>query len=156
MRLRAAVRRAVVKEAGRHPGGLAGGAPCGAPAPDGDAIAVKDQRAVGVAACQPSRQGLGDGLRDRKNPPHQGLRARGREPDDTAGLVNLIPGETKDLLLAPARVVGEVEDVLPRGGQVGADGEVFGVLEETLAGGFSRRRSGASAINCCYHALISF
>ena len=40
----------------------------------------------------------------------------------------------KDLLLAPARVVGEVEDVLPRGGQVGADGEVFGVLEEALAG----------------------
>ena len=28
--------------------------------------------------------------------------AGGREPDDTAGLVNLIPGETKDLLLAPA------------------------------------------------------
>ena len=39
------------------------------------------------------------------------------------------------LLLAPAGVVGEVEDVLPRGGQVGADGEVFGVLEEALAGG---------------------
>ena len=29
----------------------------------------------------------------------------------------------------------QVEDVLPRGGQVGADGEVFGVLEEALAGG---------------------
>ena len=40
----------------------------------------------------------------------------------------------RDLLLAPAGVVGEVEDVLPRGGQVGADGEVFGVLEEALAG----------------------
>ena len=26
-------------------------------------------------------------------------------------------------MLAPARVVGEVEDVLPRGGRVGADGE---------------------------------
>ena len=33
-----------------------------------------------------------------------------------------------------ARAVGEVEDVLPRGGQVSADGEVFGVLEEALAG----------------------
>ena len=41
----------------------------------------------------------------------------------------------RSLLLAPAGVVGEVEDVLPRGGQVGADGEVFGVLEEALAGG---------------------
>ena len=50
-------------------------------------------------------------------------------------LVDLVPGEAEDLLLAPAGVVGEVEDVLPRGGQVGADGEVFGVLEEALAGG---------------------
>ena len=31
--------------------------------------------------------------------------------------------------------VGEVEDVLPRGGQVGADGQVLGVFEEALAGG---------------------
>ena len=38
-------------------------------------------------------------------------------------------------MLAPAGVVGEIEDVLPRGGQVGADGEVFGVFEEALAGG---------------------
>ena len=47
---------------------------------------------------------------------------------------SLVPGEAEDLVLAPAGVVGEVEDVLPRGGQVGADGEVFGVLEEALAG----------------------
>ena len=133
---------AVVKEAGRHPGRLAGGAPRRAPTADGDAVAVEDERAVGVAACPPSRQGLGNGRRDRKNPPHQGLRAGRREPDDTAGLVNLIPGETKDLLLAPAGVVGEVEDVLPRGGQVGADGEVFGVLEEALAGGILAQAVG--------------
>ena len=50
------------------------------------------------------------------------------------GHVNLLPGEAEDLILAPAGVVGEVEDILPRGGQVGADGEVFGVLEEALAG----------------------
>ena len=79
-------------------------------------------------------QGLGYGGRDGENPSHQRLRARGREPDDAAGLVDLLPGEAEDLLLAPAGVVGEVEDVLPRGGQVGADGEVFGVLEEALAG----------------------
>ena len=59
----------------------------------------------------------------------------GREPDDAAGLVKFVPGEAEDLVLAPAGVVGQVEDVLPRGGQVGADGEVFGVLEEALAGG---------------------
>ena len=53
---------AVVKEAGRHPGRLTGGAPCRAPAADRDPIAVEDERAVGVAACPPSRQGLGDGL----------------------------------------------------------------------------------------------
>ena len=75
------------------------------------------------------------GCEIRENPAHQGLRARGREPDDAAGLVNFLPGEAEDLILAPAGVVGEVEDVLPRGGQVGADGEVFGVLEEALAGG---------------------
>ena len=39
------------------------------------------------------------------------------------------------LVFAPSGVVGKVEDVLPRGGQVGADGKVFGVLEEALAGG---------------------
>ena len=31
----------IVEEAGRHPGGLAGGAPRRAPAPDGDAVAVE-------------------------------------------------------------------------------------------------------------------
>ena len=41
----------------------------------------------------------------------------------------------EDLVLAPSGVVGKVEDVLPRGGQVGADGKVLGVLEEALAGG---------------------
>ena len=35
-------------------------------------------------------------------------------------------------MLAPAGVVGEVEDVLPRGGQVGADGEVFGHVASSL------------------------
>ena len=53
---------AIVKEAGRHPGRLAGGAPRRAPAPDGDAVAVEDERAVGVAACPPSRQRLGNRL----------------------------------------------------------------------------------------------
>ena len=46
---------AIVEEAGRHPSGLAGGAPRRAPAPDGDVVAVEDERAVGVAACPPSR-----------------------------------------------------------------------------------------------------
>ncbi len=41
---------AIVEEAGRHPGRLAGGAPRRAPAPDGDAVAVEDERAGGVAA----------------------------------------------------------------------------------------------------------
>ena len=126
---------AVVEEAGRYASRLTGGAPRRAPAADGDAVAVEDQRAVGVAACPPSREGLGNGVRDRENPPHQRLRAGGREPDDAAGVVDLVPGEAEDLVLAPAGVVGEVEDILPRGGQVGADGEVFVVLEEALAGG---------------------
>ena len=51
----------IVEEASRHPGRLAGGAPRRAPAPDGDAVAVEDERAGGVAACPPSRQGLGNG-----------------------------------------------------------------------------------------------
>ena len=38
--------------------------------------------------------------------------------------------------LHPASVVRlEFPILSPRGGQVGADGEVFGVLEEALAGG---------------------
>ena len=124
----------IVEEAGRHPGRLAGGAPRRAPTADGDAVAVEDERAVGVAARPPPRQGLGDGWRDGKDASHQRLRAPWREPDDAAGLVDFVPGEAEDLVLAPPGVVGEVEDVLPRGGQVGADGEVFGVLEEALAG----------------------
>ena len=125
---------AIVEEAGRHPGRLAGGAPRRAPAADGDAVAVEDERAVGVAAGPPARQRLGNGRRDGEDASHQRLRAPWREPDDATGHVNLLPGEAEDLLLAPAGVVGEVEDVLPRGGQVDADGEVFGVLEEALAG----------------------
>ena len=49
---------AIVKEAGRHAGRLTGGAPRRAPAADGDAVAVEDQRAVGVAARPSPRQGV--------------------------------------------------------------------------------------------------
>ena len=52
----------IVEEASRHPSGLAGGAPRRAPAADRDPIAVEDERAGGVAACPPPRQGLGNGL----------------------------------------------------------------------------------------------
>ena len=52
---------AVVKEAGRHPGRLAGGAPRRAPAADRDPIAVEDERAIGVAAGPPSVQCVGNG-----------------------------------------------------------------------------------------------
>ena len=45
----------------RHAGRLAGGAPRRAPAADGDAVAVEDQRAVVVAACPAARQGLDRG-----------------------------------------------------------------------------------------------
>ena len=95
---------------------------------------MEDEWAVWVVACPPSRQSLGDGRRDGEDASHQRFRAGRREPDDAAGHVDLLPSEAEDLVLAPAGVVGEVEDVLPRGGQVGADGEVFGVLEEALAG----------------------
>ena len=53
---------AIMEEAGRHAGRLTGGAPRRAPAADGDAVAVEDQRAVGVAACPPSGEGLGNGV----------------------------------------------------------------------------------------------
>ena len=52
---------AIVEEAGRHPSGLAGGAPRRAPAADRDPIVVEDERAVGVAACPPSVQCVGNG-----------------------------------------------------------------------------------------------
>ena len=52
----------IVEEAGRHAGRLIGSAPRRAPAADGDAVAVEDQRAVRVAACPPSRQGPGNRL----------------------------------------------------------------------------------------------
>ena len=116
IRLRAAVRRQSWRKRVGTPARLAGGAPRRAPAADRDPIAVEDERAVGVAARPPSRQGLGNGGRDGEHSPHQGLRARGREPDDAAGPIDLVSGEAEDLVLAPARVVGEVEDVLPRGG----------------------------------------
>ena len=49
---------AIVEEAGRYAGRLAGGAPRRAPAADGDAVAVEDQRAIRVAARPPSVQGV--------------------------------------------------------------------------------------------------
>ena len=52
----------IVEEAGQHAGRLTGSAPRRAPAADGDAVAVEDQRAVRVAACPPSRQGPGNRL----------------------------------------------------------------------------------------------
>ncbi len=53
---------AIVEEAGRHPSRLTGGAPRRAPPADGDAVAVEDERAVGVAACPPSVQRVRNGL----------------------------------------------------------------------------------------------
>ena len=53
---------AIVEKAGRYAGRLTGGAPRRAPAADGDAVAVEDQRAVGVAAHPSARQGLGNRL----------------------------------------------------------------------------------------------
>ena len=53
---------AIVEEAGRYASRLAGGAPRRAPAPDGDAVAVEDEQAIGGAACPPSRQGFGHGV----------------------------------------------------------------------------------------------
>ena len=41
---------AIVEEAGRHAGRLTGGTPRRAPAVDGDAVAVEDQRAIGITA----------------------------------------------------------------------------------------------------------
>ena len=43
---------AIVEEAGRHAGRLPGGAPRRAPAADGDAVAVEEQRAIGITARQ--------------------------------------------------------------------------------------------------------
>ena len=63
-----------------------------------------------------------------------------------AGHINFLPGEAEDFMLAPAGVVGEVENVLPRSGQVGADGEVFGVLEEALAGGILPQAVGEAGL----------
>ena len=51
IKVRAAAPAAIVEEAGRHAGRLAGGAPRRAPAADGDAVAVEDERAGEVAAC---------------------------------------------------------------------------------------------------------
>ena len=62
IRLRAAVRRQSWRKRVGTLGRLAGGAPRRAPAPDGDPVAVEDERAVGVAACPPSRHRLGNGL----------------------------------------------------------------------------------------------
>ena len=49
----------IVEEAGRHASRLTGGAPRRAPVADGDAVAVEDERAIGVAACPPSVQRVG-------------------------------------------------------------------------------------------------
>ena len=49
----------IVEEAGRHPSCLAGGAPRRVPAADWDAVAVDDERAVGVTAGPPSVQRVG-------------------------------------------------------------------------------------------------
>ena len=59
IRVRAAAPAAIVEEAGRHAGRLAGGAPRRAPAADGDTVAVEDERAGEVAACPPSVQCVG-------------------------------------------------------------------------------------------------
>ena len=75
--------------------------------------------------------------------PDQRLRAGRREPDDAAGPIDLVPAEAEDLVLAPAGVVGEVEDILPRSGQVRTrTARYSGCSKKPWRGGFSRSRSG--------------
>ena len=54
---------------------------------------------------------------------------------------SLLPGEAEDLLLAPAGIVGEVKDVLPRGGQVGD-----GFAGVAAGGGIARRGPAVSGL----------
>ena len=58
---------AIVEEAGRHPCRLTGGTPRRAPAADGNAVAVEDQRTVGVAPCPPLREARRDPSTARKS-----------------------------------------------------------------------------------------
>ena len=123
---------AIVEEAGRYAGRLTGGAPRRAPAADGDAVAVEDQRAVGVAACPPSREASAMGCEIGRIRPTKVFERAGESRITPPASSISSQGEAEDLLLAPAGVVGEVEDVLPRGGQEGADGEVFGHVASSL------------------------
>ena len=59
IRVRAAA-PALVEAAGRHAGRLTGGAPRRARAADGDAVAVEDERALGITARQRRDQPLSD------------------------------------------------------------------------------------------------
>ena len=51
---------ALVEAVGRHAGRLTGGAPRRAPAADGDAVAVEDERALGITARQRRDQARSD------------------------------------------------------------------------------------------------
>ena len=137
---------AFVEEAGRHPGGRAGGAPGRAPAPDGDAVAVEDERAVGVASGAPPRQSLSDGGREGEDAAHSRLRARRREPDHAAGPIDLLPGQEEDLILAPAGVVGDIKNVPATGRATGRARRDTQGARRSPGGGDSRgagRRSRA-------------
>ena len=98
-----------------------GGRPGGAPGPLILAHLVGGERGGPRVSSEIGRE-MGDAAPGGAEGPelahlaaHSRLRARRREPDHAAGPIDLLPGQEKDLVLAPAGVIGDIEDVLPWG-----------------------------------------
>ena len=98
------------------------------------------------------RDGLGSGVMDAGPPCGGGVVAeltskRARRRPSTFALVGATGKRSTECATAKASH-GDIEDILPRGGQMDANGEVFGVLEEALAGRILAEAVGEGRARC--------
>ena len=116
-----------------HPGPSTRLGPRRPPGPDRDRISPKHYGILSLSLGPSAGQHRGNGRHNRQHPPNPRFGPFRRQAHDATALVDFAPAQLKNLTLPPARVVGEVEDILVRGWEVPADRFVVRMFEEPLA-----------------------
>jgi hypothetical protein len=95
-------------------------------------ISVEHERASVPASLQASVQHVTQDLRYRENTADLRLRSIWAQANHAAIPIDLVPCGIQNLVLPPARVIGEIENVLIRTGQMLSNANVLVMLEKAL------------------------
>ena len=124
---------AIMEESPGHPGPSTRLGPRRPPGPDRDRISPKHYGILSLSLGPSAGQHRGNGRHNRQHPPNPRVGPFRRQAHDAPALVDFASAQLQNLTLPPARVVGEVEDILVRGWEVPADRFGVRMFEEPLA-----------------------